>query len=64
MILIYIACSAGVFFGRANVLLAQAPYIHMLKFGKRGEDGDSQKERGGGRRVPSTYPKGCNFYPP
>ena len=58
--MLYIACSAGVFFGRANVLLAQAPYIYiyMLKFEKRGENGDSQKERGGGRRVPSTYPKG------
>ena len=30
----------------------------MLKFEKRGENGDSQKERGGGWRVPSTYPKG------
>ena len=60
--MLYIAYSAGVFFGRANVLLAQAPYIYiyiyMLKFEKRGENGDSQKERGGGRRVPSTYPKG------
>ena len=33
-------------------------YIYMLKFEKRGENGDSQKERGGGWRVPSTYPKG------
>ena len=58
--MLYIACSADVFFGRANVFLAQAPYIYiyMLKFEKRGENEDSQKERGGGWRVPSTYPKG------
>ena len=38
-----VACSAGVFFGRANVLLAKAP--------KRGENGASQKARGRGRGV-------------
>ena len=40
-----LACSAGVFFGCANVFDRESA---MLKLPKRGVNGASQRERGGG----------------
>ena len=50
-----LACSAGVFFARANFCRQKS----MLKLEKRGENGASQKERGKGRegRRENAYPK-------
>ena len=42
---IVVTCSAGVFIGRANVLLAKA----HVETRKRGENGSSQTERGRGQ---------------
>ena len=43
----YLACSAGVFLGRANFFQAK-PHVKIW-LEKRGENGASQKERGKGR---------------
>ena len=40
-----LACSAAVFFGCENVFVRESA---MLKLPKRGENGASQRERGGG----------------
>ena len=42
-----LACSAGVFFGPANVYAGESA---MLKLPKRGGNGTSQKVRGGAER--------------
>ena len=48
-----VVCSAGVFFGRANVFARKSA---MLKLPKRGENRESQRERGGGGALPLPLP--------
>ena len=58
----WVACSAGVFVGRANVLLTKAPCWNSKKGEKMGPVKRSRV--GGGEHLPSTYPKGYYFYLP
>ena len=55
-----VAYSAGVFFGCATVLLANAPCWNSKREDKMGRV--KRRRVGGGEHLPSSYPKGYYFY--